>query len=168
MKLISCYISAFGKFKEESFSFDPNLNCFLEDNGYGKSTLAAFLKAMLYGMEGYKTNAKKFPDRMHYYPAGASKKSTAYGGSLIFEKNGNEYRIERFFDEKSEIKDTLTVYKNGSPSDELGQPLVSLFSESTPNHLREPYLLTAAALKPEQLLTSIVRLTTLSVHLKRM
>ncbi len=40
MKLISCYVSGFGKIHDERFDFNDGLNVFCEDNGFGKSTEA--------------------------------------------------------------------------------------------------------------------------------
>ena len=52
MKFLSCYIAGFGKFIDRSFDFSADLVVIKEDNGWGKTTLAAFLKCMLYGMDG--------------------------------------------------------------------------------------------------------------------
>ena len=50
MKLVSCYIENFGGLHRFSYDFKDGLNVISEDNGWGKSTLAAFLKAMFYGL----------------------------------------------------------------------------------------------------------------------
>ena len=46
MKILSCYIANFGCIKNKEYKFNEHLNPFCEDNGQGKSTLAAFIKAM--------------------------------------------------------------------------------------------------------------------------
>ena len=46
MKLISMHITAFGKFADLDHDFTDGINSFCEDNGYGKSTMVAFIKAM--------------------------------------------------------------------------------------------------------------------------
>ena len=51
MKLIKCNISAFGIFNNEEFVFDDGLSCIVEENGFGKTTLAMFIKAMFYSLE---------------------------------------------------------------------------------------------------------------------
>ncbi|MBQ3516575.1 MAG: AAA family ATPase, partial [Lachnospiraceae bacterium] len=51
MRLVSCYIENFGKLHRFSYDFQEGLNVICEENGWGKTTLAAFLKAMFYGME---------------------------------------------------------------------------------------------------------------------
>ena len=50
MKLISCYIENFGCLHEIEFDFSDGLSCICEENGYGKSTLAAFISAVFYGL----------------------------------------------------------------------------------------------------------------------
>ncbi|MBR6053652.1 MAG: AAA family ATPase [Clostridia bacterium] len=109
MKLISCHINRFGAIADKDYRFDPALNGVLGENGAGKTTLAAFLSAMLYGLPGDRVNAKDLTARKHYCPFGGG----SFGGSLIFESDsGDKYRIERTFDEKSDTRDELTVYKN--------------------------------------------------------
>ena len=113
MKLISCYIEGFGDIKKREYRFDERLTVFCEPNGSGKSTLAAFIKAMLYGMEALRKNQKDFTDRLHYYPFDGGQ----FGGNLVFEMQGDTYKIERFFDSKSALQDTVTVYCNNEPYD---------------------------------------------------
>ena len=50
MKLIKCYVENFGTLSKYSLSFSDNLTIIKEDNGFGKSTLATFIKAMFYGL----------------------------------------------------------------------------------------------------------------------
>lgn len=112
MRLISCYIENFGNLSNQSFDFNSNITSFYQSNGTGKSTLASFIKAMFYGLETYKSNSANFVDRMHYYPFNGQ----LFGGNLTFETNGKIYKIERFFDEKSGVKDTFTLYEKGDIS----------------------------------------------------
>lgn len=108
MKLISCHIENFGKLRNANYSFGEALVALCEENGYGKTTLAAFLKAMFYGMDSDRANAA-FNDRRHFCPFYGGR----FGGNITFEADGAQYRIERFFDAKSESKDELTMYCNG-------------------------------------------------------
>ncbi|MBR2322896.1 MAG: AAA family ATPase [Clostridia bacterium] len=116
MKLISCHVENYGRLSSKDYDFSSGMNCFYEENGAGKSTLASFIKAMFYGLESYKINSTEFCDRQRYYPFEGGN----FGGNLTFEMDGNVYKIERFFGEKSQTQDTLTVYKNGNLSTELG------------------------------------------------
>ena len=52
MKLISCHIENFGKLHNYSVDFSDGANMVCEENGWGKSTFAAFVRAMFYGLEG--------------------------------------------------------------------------------------------------------------------
>ncbi len=103
MKLISCYIENFGKFNGFEYRFDEGLNIIEEDNGWGKTTLAAFIKAMFYGMEY--TRGRKVTDRKRYYPWNGGK----FGGNLVFEYHDFQYRIERFFGRRDK-EDSFKLY----------------------------------------------------------
>lgn len=116
MKLISCYIENYGKLKAKEYSFTTGVNMFCQENGTGKSTLASFIKAMFYGLDSYRKDSKEFCERLHFYPFDGG----AFGGNLVFEHAGKTYKIERFFGEKSETADTLTLYCNGEETNALG------------------------------------------------
>lgn len=117
MKLISCHIENYGKIKERDYTFEDSITQYCEENGYGKTTLASFLKAMFYGLPAATGRTKQFNDRAHFYPFSGGK----FGGSLDFEKEGKRYRIERFFDKSSGTKDSLLVYCNGTLTEEFGE-----------------------------------------------
>lgn len=119
MKLLSCYIENFGKIKAQTFNFPSGLTSFLKINGEGKTTLAVFLKAMFYGLEGCRKNSKDFNDRQHFYPFAGG----IFGGNVVFEYHGKTYKIERTFDEKSETKDSCRVYCNGGLYTKWHDPL---------------------------------------------
>ena len=97
MKLLSCHVENYGKIKNKDYDFSSDITCIFEENGAGKSTLASFIKAMFYGLEGYRSNSTDFCDRQHYYPFDGGN----FGGNLTFSLNGATYKIERFFGEKS-------------------------------------------------------------------
>ncbi|PWM24467.1 MAG: hypothetical protein DBX40_06680 [Clostridiales bacterium] len=130
MKLLTCHIENFGNLTQTDYTFNDNITEFCEQNGYGKTTFAAFIKAMFYGLPSYRTNAKEFPDRKHYYPFSGGK----FGGSLTFEMHNDEYRIERFFGKKNEKEDTLAVYRNNKYfsdfGDDIGKAVFGLDQES--------------------------------------
>ena len=116
MRLIRCYIESFGKLSECRFDFSPGLNVICRENGFGKSTLAAFLKVMLYGFFENKKQSLAENDRKHYMPYNGK----GAGGHLILEWNGEILRIERFFAPKGK-GDRLAVYReDGTLTDRLG------------------------------------------------
>ncbi len=107
MKLLKVYIENFGKISKTEYDFNGTLTAFCYENGYGKTTLATFIKSMFYGLPKV-TKTTKFNDREHYYPFEGGK----FGGNLTFEKDNKIYKIVRFFDKTSETKDEITLYEN--------------------------------------------------------
>ena len=128
MKLISCYIEAFGNIKQTSLKFNGSLTSYCERNGYGKTTLAAFLKAMFYGLKQTTARDKELGERARFYPFDGGK----FGGNVTFERDGVEYRIERFFGKKSATEDSLTVYADGEimAAEDLGKEFFGLDEQS--------------------------------------
>lgn len=116
MKLLSLHIENYGKISKRDFTFNDKITSLCEENGFGKTTLASFIKAMFYGLDPYRANSKEFSERQHFYPFGGG----AFGGNLTFSMNGKIYKIERFFGEKSDTQDEVKVYCNGTLTGELG------------------------------------------------
>ena len=95
MKLLRCHVENFGILSDFDLTFTEGLNVLCRENGFGKSTLAAFLKAMFYGLP--KTRAKA-SERKRYDPWQGGK----YGGFLEFEYRVNQYRVTRYFGKKED------------------------------------------------------------------
>ena len=108
MKLIECYIKSFGGIKELHIEFDRGLNCFIGENGAGKSTIAAFIKAMLYGLGESRKASIEENDRKHYLPWDGG----CAVGSLTFSARGRTYRAERSFG-KRPSEDSFALYDVG-------------------------------------------------------
>lgn len=130
MKLISCYIENFGGLSGYSVDFDEKLTVINEANGFGKTTLAAFIKAMFYGFpKGAKTLEKN--ERKLYTPW----QGGSFGGNLCFEHDGISYRIERFFGATPK-QDSFTLYQlepfgeSDRYSEKIGLELFQLDVES--------------------------------------
>lgn len=109
MKLLSCYIAGFGKFINRSFDLSGDLVVVKEDNGWGKTTFADFIKCMLYGMDNGRSKAVVSNDRLKYEPW----QGGAFGGSLTFLYGGRTYRIERAFG-KTPSADVARVYDHNN------------------------------------------------------
>ncbi len=107
MKLLSCYISAFGGLSEYDIDFSSGVTCVLEQNGFGKTTLAAFIKAMFYGMEtaNKRTAMVETSERTRYFPWNNGN----FGGHLVFSLGDKTYRIIRFFDRDSAARDSFKL-----------------------------------------------------------
>ncbi|MBO4939547.1 MAG: AAA family ATPase [Clostridia bacterium] len=111
MKFLSCYIGGFGKFVNRSFDFSEGITVIKENNGWGKTTLAVFLKSMLFGLDGGRSKSLKNNERAKYFPW----KGNVFGGSLTFSYQGAVYRVERTFG-KTAAGDDVRVYdQNNSP-----------------------------------------------------
>ncbi|MCR5847732.1 MAG: AAA family ATPase [Lachnospiraceae bacterium] len=93
MKLIKCHIVGFGKIHDCKYDFKDGLNVFCEENGFGKSTLASFVKVMLYGFEDENKKSLKDKEREKFRPWDRS----SYGGSITFEFDGKTYEVSRIF-----------------------------------------------------------------------
>ena len=104
MKLLKCHIENFGKLSDFNYEFKDGLNTIKQENGFGKTTFASFIKAMFYGLET-KKNTKALIDRKKYEPW----QGGAFGGSIEIEVNRKKYKIERFFGKK-EVDDTFKIY----------------------------------------------------------
>ena len=131
MKLLSMHIDNFGRLHNYDFTFQEGLNVILEDNGWGKTTMAAFLKAMLYGYGTKRSKDISENERKRYIPWQGGK----YGGSLDFEAGGVRYRILRTFGETPRF-DTARIIdldKNTTaklPADMIGETLFHLDSNA--------------------------------------
>ncbi len=133
MKLISCYISGFGKFQNVRFDFTSDLLVRKENNGWGKTTLADFIRCMLYGLDGGRTKSVRTNDRVRYAPW----QGTTFGGSLTFSYGDRRFRVERTFG-KTPAQDTARVfdennmpcYDFGDKAERLGVMLFGMDSES--------------------------------------
>lgn len=139
MLLKRCYVQGFGKLQEFSYEFSEGLNVICTENGWGKSTFAAFLRAMFYGLPqaGSRTKLEE-AERRKYRPWNGG----IMGGFLVFEVNGKEYKAERTFGKK-EAEDTFrlidlsTNLDSADFSAELGRDLFGLDKEA---YSRSTYL----------------------------
>ena len=127
MKLISCHVDNFGGLHNFDHNFDEGLNIVLEDNGWGKTTFASFLKTMIYGFDSKRSKDITENERRRYLPWQGGK----YGGYLVFEAEGKQYRIERTFGEtprldRAKIIDLSTHMTARINPDELGEYLFHL------------------------------------------
>lgn len=102
MNLIKCHIENFGKLQNFDYEFKQGLNVIKEENGFGKTTFANFIKAMFYGLDASKSEKS---DRKKYMPWQGGK----FGGNIEFEIQNKKYRIERFFEKKA-VDDSFKLY----------------------------------------------------------
>lgn len=130
MRLVKLYIENFGGLNRYERSFDENLTVIQEPNGFGKTTLAEFIRAMFYGFPRKAKTLDK-SRRQKYAPWGGGK----YGGWLVFEVDGKQYRIERSFGltprgDSFSLIDLQTNKKSTRFTDNIGLELFQLDSDS--------------------------------------
>ena len=130
MKLLKCHIENFGKLSNFNYEFNEGLNTIKEENGFGKTTFADFIKAMFYGLEAKRTT-KVLIDRKKYMPW----QGGAFGGNIEFELNGNKYKVERFFGKKEaddvfKLYDLNTNLESTDFSEKLGEEIFKLNKEA--------------------------------------
>ena len=127
MRLIELYIENFGKLKGYRYTFSSGLNVINEENGYGKSTLAAFIKSMLFGLEDTRKAKLDENDRKKYMPW----QGGAFGGTLTFSVGKKKYRIERTFapkasDDKFALFDCESGKESRDYSENIGEELFGI------------------------------------------
>lgn len=130
MKLISCYIENFGGLSQYRLDFREGLTTVHEENGFGKTTLAEFIRAMFFGFPRAAKSLEKNL-RKKYTPWNGG----VFGGYLIFEHEGKRYRIQRRFgatpkSDSFELTDERTHKKTNDFSQDIGQELFGLDSDS--------------------------------------
>ena len=92
MKIKSINIAAFGGLKNKVIDFSDGLNVIYGGNENGKTTVMSFIKMMFYGSGRGSAQITKNA-RKKYMPWDGS----AMAGSIDFELNGKNYRLEREF-----------------------------------------------------------------------
>lgn len=132
MRLVRCHIDNFGKFSDYEVNFTENPCVFQEPNGWGKSTLAAFIKVMFYGFANEKKRGDALErERVRYKPW----QGGSYGGELEFEAGGKRYLLNRTFGAK-ESADTFLLYDaatnliSGDFTANIGEELFQINQES--------------------------------------
>lgn len=128
MKLINCHIENFGKLHDFSIDFSDGENMIYHENGWGKTTFAAFLRAMFYGLDGERKRSLEENERKRYTPW----QGGAFGGKITFEVNGKRYIATRFFGEQEEfeLRDADTNLISTDYSSNLGEELFEINRES--------------------------------------
>lgn len=101
MKINKIYISSFGKLQNYTAEFGEHLNTIVEDNGFGKTTIAVFIKCMFYGISGgNRSGLSQDNERVKYMTWNTTQ---LIGGTIEFEIDSNDYRIERYFGDKPSL-----------------------------------------------------------------
>ncbi len=131
MRLIRCHIENFGRLHDVNLEFDRGCHVICEQNGWGKSTLAAFIRVMFFGFEGENKRKNIENERKRFLPW----QGGGYGGSLTFETGESVYTVTRIFADKKindsfELRDAQTNLISPDFSENLGEELFLINSES--------------------------------------
>ena len=86
MIILELNIDHFGKLRKRQISFRPGTNIISGNNETGKTTIASFIKAMLYGLE------EGEEEYLHFFPRAYE---GTFGGGMKVLENGRFYEIRR-------------------------------------------------------------------------
>ncbi|MCR5830334.1 MAG: AAA family ATPase [Lachnospiraceae bacterium] len=131
MRIIECNIMNFGTLCDFHFDFSDGINRIVRGNGFGKSTLAAFIRVMLYGFEGEGKRDSLSRERKFYEPWQGGN----YGGEIVFSVGEKCYRVTRTFGKKAdtdtfELRDVRTNLVVNDYSEHLGIELFDMDSDT--------------------------------------
>lgn len=112
-------------------NFSDRVNIICEGNGWGKSTFAAFIRAMFYGLEGDRKKSIEKNERNRYKPW----QGGVFGGQLVFEIKGKKYLISRVFKDKEandefELRDVTTNLPAKEYTGKIGEEIFKINRES--------------------------------------
>jgi len=131
MKLEKAHIENFGKLKNFDVQFNEESNLLLENNGWGKSTLAAFIRIMFFGFQNENKSSVVENERKKYDPW----QGGVYGGQLTFAVGKKKYRIERTFgktrnEDRFVLYDAIKNLPSVDYSENIGEEVFSIDAES--------------------------------------
>lgn len=127
MRLLRLHVENFGVLQDYRLELLSGQNVLHAENGWGKSTLAVFIKAMLYGLPLTSRRSLDENERKKYTPW----QGGAFGGSLEFQSGKGSFRVERFFAPK-ESGDSFALYDlstnklSDAYSERLGEELFGI------------------------------------------
>lgn len=130
MKINKLHVRGFGKIEDFDMTLCDGLNVIYGPNESGKSTLMAFIKAILYGLKGGRAGKDgTIAEAKRYKPWS----NTLYGGYINFElDNGKAYRIDRAFDSgvvklyDHSFNEIANDYANGKDGSGIAEKLIGL------------------------------------------
>ncbi len=133
MRIDKLHIEQFGIFSDYSVSFTEEVNRISRPNGWGKTTMTVFIRAMFYG---FPTKGERSGDRERYRPFNEG----IYGGQLTFTTGGHSYTIFRTFgkaksgrEDAFRLIDEETKLESARWSARIGEELFGINEESFVN-----------------------------------
>ena len=113
--------------------FKDGVNVISKKNGWGKSTLLAFIRVMLFGFDNESKRDADKNERKYYKPWN---KSDVYGGTLDVEAGGKVYHLSALFgskvsEDERQVIDTLTNSEYRSVGDKsFGEEFLLINADS--------------------------------------
>lgn len=92
MKIRSVSIQSFGKLKDRDFTFSDGINIITGENESGKSTLARFVRFMLYGYTSPRSSSLTENDKKRYSPWDGA---PSHGEMTVCADDGSSYTLLR-------------------------------------------------------------------------
>lgn len=133
--------ASFGRLKEEELTLHPGLNIIEAPNESGKSTWAAFIRAMLYGVDSSaRTKAGILPDKKRYLPwSGAS-----MAGFMELSWQGQEVTLRRSTSNAARPMADLSAVYTGTeeavPALRKGVPGETMLGVTEPVYRRSAFI----------------------------
>lgn len=124
MEILEIQMKHFGKFTCQNMSFHSGVNVIYGENETGKSTMHAFIRGMLYGIDKQRGRASKNEEYSLRRPWEGG---GCFEGSMRFESGGKIYRLDRNFDKK-EKKVRLFCESDGCELDAKGESMDALMA----------------------------------------
>ena len=157
MKLNRCYIENFGRLSDFSYDFTEGCNVICRENGWGKSTLAAFIRVMLFGFQNESRRDGFENERKRYKPW----QKGIYGGELEFETAGIVYSVRRSFGTKSSEDDFALIRQDTGMlcedfSEKIGEELFQIDGEGFSRTVFLPRMTVRRKLQAASMLKSAI------------
>lgn len=140
MRILSCYIVGFGKLVNKKIEL-KDLTVIKQENGWGKTTFADFIRCMFFGLDGGRKREIAGNDRVKYRPWS----NATFGGALTFAYGEKIYRVERTFGQTpaqdfARVLDgnQMLCYEFGEKAERLGEVLFGMDGDSYRRSLYVP------------------------------
>ncbi|MBO5394493.1 MAG: AAA family ATPase [Clostridia bacterium] len=129
MKIKRLHIDNFGRLSNVDLDFSSGITQIFNENGWGKTTLTIFIKAMFYGMSAARDNVKM--ERKKYMPWQGGR----FGGYIDFVCEQGQFRIIRSFaktpeGDENQLIDLDTNKEVDFPKVELGEWIFGVGKET--------------------------------------
>lgn len=153
MQIRELYLKNFGKFSEKRFMIADGIHIIYGENEFGKSTIYAFIKAMLFGLERGRGRASKQDIFSRYEPWN---NPNYYAGVMRFTCGERNFRLERNFDRYTKSA-SLVCEDDGEELSVEDGDLDMLLEGMTPSSFENTIAIGQMAAAPNQELSAALK-----------